>query len=55
MGDDNVSPPKEQDGLQYIHSKLVRSPFGLSNLLRMKYGPGNFEVEVRFARSLFSD
>ena len=54
MGDDNVSPPKERDGLQFIHSKLVRSPVGLSTLLMTKYGPGNFEVEVRFTW-LFGD
>jgi hypothetical protein len=48
MDDDNIPPPKKEDELQFIHSKLVGSPLGLSILLKKTYGLGNFEVEVRF-------
>ncbi|KAF8853243.1 hypothetical protein BDZ45DRAFT_806805 [Acephala macrosclerotiorum] len=40
-------PPKQEEGLQFIHSKLVKSPVGLATLLRTKYGAGNYEVEMR--------
>jgi len=47
MNESRVAPSKQGEELQFIHTKLVKSPFGLSSLLRSRYGAGNYEVEMR--------
>jgi len=50
MDHDDETPSKEEGVSQYINSKLVVDPKGLSTYLLKRFGLGNFEVEVRFAR-----
>ncbi|RYP75015.1 hypothetical protein DL771_002663 [Monosporascus sp. 5C6A] len=43
----NWTPPQQEDGLQYIHTRLVRSERGLCKLLADKYGHENYKIEMR--------
>lgn len=42
----SMATTQEDDGLQYIHTKLVRSQRGLCKLLADKYGQENYKIEV---------
>jgi hypothetical protein len=40
------NPSEQEEDLQYIHSRLVKSQLGLFRLLANKYGENKFEIEV---------
>ncbi len=42
----SCNPPEQEEDLQYIHSRLVKSQLGLFRLLVSKYGENKFEIEV---------
>jgi hypothetical protein len=48
MDDNTIQPLSKENKLRFIHSKLVESPIHLFSFLKETFGPGKFEVEVRF-------
>lgn len=47
---DSSAVAEKEDGLQYIHSRIIRNESGLCKLLAERYGK-NFEIEVSLIQS----